>query len=286
VKYWTKIGALVVTLALFGGGGTPTAKANGTGPHIALGAVTGTSLAVNATTTAADSYKGFNLHIHAELLGGVALTSITANDVGTVLPSTNAGDPFCTGSTPAGLPTDKVFACTALADPRAPGADGTTAIGLLGAFTIVATGNGCIDVSLVDDQSATLGTFTVNESDASRQLNTVDVTAKSRILIGTGCGPTPTSSAGGGSTSKTRTPTAVPTSTQAPAAAATPPTSTPVSAVLGGSQSPRRGPIGLPDTGQGGAINTHSYALAVLTVLAVLFTAGGLVSAAALRRRQ
>src|SRR5581483_3303658 len=86
MRHWISAGglleasAVIATVVVIHGGGAPTVNASGTGPTIALGAVTGTSIAVQATTEAADPYRGFNLHLHAEVPASVTLTSITAND--------------------------------------------------------------------------------------------------------------------------------------------------------------------------------------------------------------
>ncbi len=186
--------AIGVTVVLLSGGGAPTARASGVGPNIALGTVSGTTVPVYATN-ATDPYKGFNIHIHAELGAGVTLSGIVPSSAFTVVPTTRSGSPICAAGIPPGLPTDKVYACTALSDPTTPGADGTTASGELASFTINATGNGCVTVSLVTSAAIVPDTFTINEADSTRQSNRVDTSTVAQIAVGNGspqdCPPAP-----------------------------------------------------------------------------------------------
>lgn len=194
------------------------ASAAGTGPTIAFGAPSGTTLPVNAATVSPDAWNGFNIHVATNVSGGVTLSSITSNATGSSL--IEAGDSstiFCTGSNPA--PGERAFACTALAGQT------RTAAGLLGNFVFNASGNGCIDVSLVSmPGDSVLDTYTVNANDSSAQSNVLSATV-AKVLVGTGVvGDCPSSNLPTPTFTNTSTPTA--TNTATPTATAT---STPIS---------------------------------------------------------
>ena len=197
---------LVITL----GGATPT-SATGTGPAISPGTVSGTNVPINAGVST-DPWNGFNLHVHANVSGGLTLTSITGSSSGSVL----AGSVFCSST---GLLPDDVFGCVGLA-----GQSITTA-GLLGTFAIAASGNGCAEVTLViAPGDATMDTYTIDVGGGDAQANTVDTVTKAKVLFGTGTlADCPSASL----PTNTPTNTLTPTNTSTPTDTATP-TSTPI----------------------------------------------------------
>ena len=212
-----------------------TAQALGSGPGIALGAVSGADIPVNATTVATDPYDGFNIHIHMFISAGVSLTNVTADNTGTIVPGTL----FCPApAAPAGLPDDRVYGCTVTTS------ESTIASGLLTTLTIVATGNGCVAVNLEEDvtEDPILDTYTINAADSTAQSNSVDTATVREVLIGTGtagdCSPPtptptntpipPTATPTPTNTPVPPTPTPTPTNTPVPPTATPTPTNTPV----------------------------------------------------------
>ena len=185
--------ALIMATLVFAG--SRPASATGTGPAISIGSAVGGQIPVSAGTTVANAYKGHNVHVHVAAGGTAALTDISGAVTGSVYSSFSKA-PFCTKGTPTGMPNDRILACTLL------GSDSTSAGGVLQTLTFTATGNGCLDVSLVTDSggSPTLNTFTINAADNTQQANTVDTTTVRQLLVGTGTAADCPSSTGGGGT--------------------------------------------------------------------------------------
>ena len=121
---------LAITLS-----GAPTTSATGTGPSISPGTVAGTNVPINAGASV-DSWNGFNIHVHADVSGGVTLTGLTGSSTGSIL----TGSVFCSAT---GVLPEKVFGCVGLAGQSITGA------GLMATFAVAATGNGCVEISLV-----------------------------------------------------------------------------------------------------------------------------------------
>ncbi len=209
----------IALTALFSvvGGSPGGVQAAGTGGTISFGTVASPDVPVNTTGTTS-TYGGFNIHVGTNVSPGVTLTSITGSAVGSIVSQT--GDPsdvsdlFCQSTTPA--VGERVFACVGLAGQA------ITTAGLLATMTFNATGNGCIQATLLTSTvDANLDTYTVNADDSSAQTVTVS-SAVANIFIGTGgigdCG------------TAAPTATATATDTPAPLATSTPtPTATPCS---------------------------------------------------------
>ena len=107
---------IAFALSIAGRAAAP-AIASGSGPDLSLGVVAANNLPVNAATSAAQAFKGFNVHIHMEFGGGVSAVTVAADNTGTILP----GSVFCAGPTvPVSqpLPRDSVYGCTALGRAR------------------------------------------------------------------------------------------------------------------------------------------------------------------------
>lgn len=191
-----------VVLLLFSLRGATHTNAAGTGPSIAPGPASGTTVPINAGASV-DPWNGFNLHAHASVSGGVTLTSLTGNSTGTVL----TGSIFCASTTPA--PGDQVFGCVGLAGQLITGA------GLLGNFVVSASGNGCVEVSLVSvPGDAVLDTYTIDANVGDAQANAVDTTTKAKVLIGTGVlADCPSNNLPTNTPTNTSTPTNTPTPT-------------------------------------------------------------------------
>jgi hypothetical protein len=147
----------------------------GTGPNIGLGDVAGLVVPVNATTGSQSPYSGFNVHVLANPSSGVTLTSISPSEIGGLFGGATS---FCISSAPSA--DEKVFACTEIT-----GQSLSTA-GLLATITIAAQGSGCVDVSLRDDASTTLGTYTIDAESSARQTNIVNTGALAHVLVGAG----------------------------------------------------------------------------------------------------
>ena len=149
-------------------------------PSIGLGSTSGNQVPVNseAAVLLPEEYRAVNVHVHMDISAGVNLASVALDSSGSILPSPL----FCAGpAVPAGLPNDRVFGCTVLGDGS------TAAGGLLSLLTFNSTGNGCIVVSLVQAPgNALLGTYTLGNTSATPQNNTVDVATRRQVLVGSG----------------------------------------------------------------------------------------------------
>src|SRR4029078_5151609 len=108
---------LAITLS-----GAPSTGATGVGPAISPGPVSGTNVPITAGVSV-DTWNGFNLHVHADVSGGVTLSSLTGSSSGSILAA--GGSVFCTST---GTLPEKVYGCVGL--------DGQsiTAAGLLATF--------------------------------------------------------------------------------------------------------------------------------------------------------
>ncbi len=197
---------------------TPTATATatthpgpGVGPDIALGAVRGLSLPVDAVTEAMDSFSGFSIDLGVNPGTGVVMDAAFAPVVGSTVgtPLDAGGFLFCDSRAPT--LGEYVFSCFGLS-----GQEARSAIPLAW-IQINASGTGCVDVTLLP------GTYTVDFVKRGAQQNNVDTTTVRHVLIGAGTladcpGPLP----------PTATPTYTPTVTNTPTSTATPTsTSTP-----------------------------------------------------------
>jgi hypothetical protein len=211
------VAALLVLL--LGLSGSTGARAAGTGPALALGPASGSSMAINATTAAANAYSGVNIHVHVALGGGATVTGVTGA-AGALM---SGG--FCTQAVaPAALPNDRVFGCTLLGTS-------TSAAGTLATLTFTGAGNGCLEVSLVSvPGDAALNTYTVNAADISQQSNAVNTSAVAQVLVGSG------------------------TLSQCPTSPSPPPGATPTP--VPGSESPGSGGVSVAGTGSGSGAAT------------------------------
>jgi hypothetical protein len=217
------IAGIALTALLFNVGGSPTSvSAAGIGGTISYGTVTGLTVVVNTTATT-DTYNAFNVHVATNVSPGVTLTGISGSETGDTL--ITQGSVFCP---PTVIPAvgEAAFGCTGIAGQA------ITTAGLLATFTFSASGDGCIQATMLTgftDNSgfpdASRNTYTGNADDGTQQAVTVSGTA-ANILVGAGvigdCG----------TAAATATPTA--TDTPPPLATATAtPTATPCSALTG-----------------------------------------------------
>jgi hypothetical protein len=220
------------------------ASADGVGGTIALGAVAGTTTAptVEVNTSApTDPWSGFNIH-----LGFVASAGVTPGTVSAVTGSGLTGSTFCPAlSTPAA--GERVYACTGISGQL------ITTAGQLAVFTFNATGNGCIQVTLINTLGdPNLATYTVDANSSSAQTNVVSA-VPAMLLVGTGsvpdCGAagptnTPTNTPAAATNTPTNTPMATNTPTNTPVGPTSTPTDTPVSAT----DTPTNTPVGPTET--------------------------------------
>jgi hypothetical protein len=208
---------VVATTLVFVATALRSSEAAGVGPDIALGTPSGNQVPVNAVTTATSPYRGFNLHIHANVGAGVNLTSIAPSNVGTVISvAGDSSDVYCVS---AQAVPDMVYGCVGLAQQA------ITSGGLLATFTFNATGNGCIRAHLVDVPATIadpiLDTYTIDSNTSSAQSNAVSLTPVN-ILIGSGtaddCAGVATATPTSTRTSTSTPPSSTPTSTSTAAA--------------------------------------------------------------------
>ena len=131
---------------------------------------------MKATSAGSRPFTSQNLHITSQPSTGVTSISITGDATGSLLGS--AGELLCASRDPA--PNDLVFGCVIL------GGQAPTGPGLLGTFILNATGDGCINVSLVSSPgNAVLDTYTVDAAVRESQENYVDTSAV-HVIIGEG----------------------------------------------------------------------------------------------------
>ena len=88
------------------------ARATGTGPNIELGTPVGLTVPVLATTAAVDAYSGFNIHVTLAASAGVTLAGADVDLTGSVLGT--PAEIFCSTTSPAGSPSDRLFGCVHL----------------------------------------------------------------------------------------------------------------------------------------------------------------------------
>ena len=221
------------------------ASADGVGGTIALGAVAGTTTAptVEVNTSApTDPWSGFNIH-----LGFVASAGVTPGTVSAVTGSGLTGSTFCPAlSTPAA--GERVYACTGISGQL------ITTAGQLAVFTFNATGNGCIQVTLINTLGdPNLATYTVDANSSSAQTNVVSA-VPAMLLVGTGsvpdCGAagptnTPTNTPAAATNTPTNTPMAT---TDTPTNTPVGPTETPTNTPVGPTDTPTSTPVGATDT--------------------------------------
>lgn len=201
--------ALTVLLVFSLRGATITG-ATGTGPNIAPGTVSGTTVPVSAGASV-DPWNGFNIHVHAAAGGGATVTSIAGNTTGTIL----TGSVFCTST---GVLPEYVYGCVGLAGQT------ITATGLLANFAVNASGNGCVELNLVTvPGDATFDTYTIDVVGGDAQANTVDTTTKAKVLTGSGVlADCPSNNLPTNTPTNTPTPTNTATPTNTPTATNTP----------------------------------------------------------------
>ncbi len=257
-------GVVLTALLVFSLRGATVTSATGTGPAIAPGTVSGTTVPINAGVST-DPWNGFNVHVHSAAGGGATVTSIAGNTSGTIL----AGSVFC--STTGALP-EYVYGCVGLASQT------ITAAGLLANFVVNASGNGCVEINLVTvPGDATLDTYTIDVGAGDAQANTVDTATKAKVLIGTGVlADCPSNNL----PTNTPTDTATPTNTATPTSTATP-TTTPIA----GSVDVVVNLSGLPLTVPSGAgmsytalVANHGSATALGVLLKITLPSGGVLT--------
>jgi hypothetical protein len=203
-----------------GTGSSRTASADGVGGTISLGAVGGTTTAPNVSVNTSapnvtDGWSGFNIHV-----GYVASAGVTPGSISAVVGTGLTGSVFCPAvSTP--VAGERIYPCTGISGQF------ITTAGQLAVLTFNATGNGCIQVTLINVAGdPNLGTYTVDANTSSAQSNVVSTVA-AYLPVGTGSifdclgTPTPTDT-------PTPCPGVCPTLTPTPTPTITPtPTSTP-----------------------------------------------------------
>jgi hypothetical protein len=272
------VGATSLSLAL---AALLPVSADGVGGTISLGAVAGTTTAptVEVNTGApTDPWSGFNIH-----LGFVASAGVTPGTVSAAIGTGLTGSTFCPAlGTP--VASERVFACTGISGQM------ITTAGQLAVFTFNATGNGCIQVTLINTPGdPNLATYTVDANSSSAQTNVVSA-VPAMLLVGTGsvadCGAagptnTPTNTPAAATDTPTNTPVAATsTPTNTPAAATDTPTNTPMATTdtptntpVGPTETPTNTPVGPTDTPTSTPVGATDTPTATATLVGATNTA-------------